>query len=302
MHVPIIGSLYASIIIRKGLNDLPDLEGEALKPYSAQHTLQFIEDEYVKNDKPKGKGKSSSSKGKGKGKSKGKGKEEMKGKDSIKGKGKALYKGAVSPGTAPFPNSTSDNNSGHLTCHFCHVGGHIKPNCRKWLALQTSDRKWLALQTSNQYKQRNSHETKYQLIYDHLEDSVLAPRLYQYCSDSNCDGDNCESPFDHNDYNEASIFFSQNLSALVINAKLDRPLDSHAPQTEQLYMYDSDDWGETYEDDHDNQWESQDNSEQYYDTLEAYSAEEVHEEEYAVEEQDQADSDNFDEDDQDNYM
>ncbi len=67
-------------------------------------------------------------------------------------------------------------------------------------------------------------------------------------------------------------------------------------------MYDSDDWGETYEDDHDNQWESQDNSEQYHETLEAYSAEEVHEEEYVVEEQDQADSDNFDEDDQDNYM
>ena len=185
MHVPIIGSLYASIIIRKGLNALPDLEGEALKPHSAQDTLQFIEDEYVKKDKPKGKGKSSSSKGKGKDKSTGKGKREMKGKDSIKGKGKSLYKGAVSPGIAPFPNSTSDNNSGHLTCHFCHVGGHIKPNCRKWLALQ---------QISDQYKQRNSHETKYQLIYDHLEDSVLAPRLCQYCSDSNCDGDNCESP------------------------------------------------------------------------------------------------------------
>jgi hypothetical protein len=75
VHVPIIGSLYASVIIRKGLNDLPDLEGEALKPYSAQHTLQFIEDEYAKNDKPKGKGKPSSSpnQGKGKGKSKGKG-------------------------------------------------------------------------------------------------------------------------------------------------------------------------------------------------------------------------------------
>ena len=176
----------------------------------------------------------------------------------------------VSPGIAPFPNSTSDNNSGHLTCHFCHAGGHIKPNCRKWLALQTSDRKWLALPTSDQYKHRNSHETKYQLIYDHLEDSVLAPRLCQYCSDLNSDGDNCESPFDHNDCNEASIFFSQNLNALVINAKLDRSLYSHAPQTEQLYMYDSDDWGETYEDDHDNQWESQDNSEQYYETLEAY--------------------------------
>jgi hypothetical protein len=29
----------------------------------------------------------------------------------------------------------------------------------------------------------------------------------------------------------------------VINAKLERPLDSHAPQTEQLYLYDNDDWG-----------------------------------------------------------
>ncbi len=69
----------------------------------------------------------------------------------------------------------------------------------------------------------------------------------------------------------------------MINAKLEHPLDSHAPQTEQLYMYDNDDWGETYEDD--NQWETQDNSEQYFETQDAYSAEVVHEEEYAVEEQ-----------------
>ncbi len=140
------------------------------------------------------------------------------------------------------------------------------------------------------------------LIYDHLEDSVLAPRLCQYCSDSNCDGNNCESPFDHDDYNEASVFFTQNLSAFVINVKLERPLDSHAPQTEQLYMYDNDDWGETYEDESDNQWEAQDISEQYYETHEEYTAEEAHEEESAAEEQDQADSDSFDEDDQDNYM
>jgi hypothetical protein len=45
------------------------------------------------------------------------------------------------------------------------------------------------------------------------------------------------STFDYEDYNEASLFFTQNLSALVLNAKLDRPLDSHAPQTEQLYTY-----------------------------------------------------------------
>jgi hypothetical protein len=215
----------------------------------------------------------------------------MKGKSSMgKGKGKPLYSGTSAPGVTPFQNNTSDKNSGHLKCHFCHIVGHIKPNCRKWLALQTSD----------QYKQRNSHEPKYQLIYDHLEDSVLAPRLCQYCSDSNCDGDNCESPFDHDDYNEASIFFTQNLSAIVINAKLERPLDSQAPQTEQLYAYD--DWGETYEDENDYQWEMQDNSEQYYEPQEAYTTENAYVEEGTEEDPDQADSDNFDEDDQDNYM
>jgi hypothetical protein len=39
------------------------------------------------------------------------------------------------------------------------------------------------------------------------------------------------------------MFFTQTLSSLVVNAKLERPLDSHAPQTEQLYWYDNDDWG-----------------------------------------------------------
>jgi hypothetical protein len=137
-------------------------------------------------DKPKGIGK-----GKGKPKGKGKGKGD-KGK-TPKGKGKPLVKGNPSPGSQPYKSQTTEVNHGHLKCHFCHNIGHIKPNCRKWLALQTS----------GQYKQRNSHETKYQLIYDHLEDSILAPRLCQYCDDSNCDGTNCESPFDYDDYNEA---------------------------------------------------------------------------------------------------
>ena len=88
----------------------------------------------------------------------------------------------------------------------------------------------------------------------------------------------------------------------MINAKLERPLDSHAPQTEQLYLYDNDDWGEAYEDESDNQWEEQDSSDQYCETHEGYTAEEAHEEEPAAEEQDQEESDNFDEDDQDNYM
>ncbi len=119
-----------------------------------------------------------------------KGKPKGKGKVPGKGKGPMQPKGHPAPTMSSFQTKAGEPNHGHLKCHFCHVIGHIKPNCRKWLALQTSE----------QYKQRNSHEPKYQLIYDHLEDSVLAPRLCQYCSDSQCDGENCESPFDHDDY------------------------------------------------------------------------------------------------------
>jgi hypothetical protein len=182
--------------------------------------------------KGKGKGKSINAKGKGKPPSKGKGKgkpKEKGGKPSVKGKPYDSQRSGT-PGISP---KLGEINHGHLKCHFCHTLGHIKPNCRKWLALQTSDT----------YKQRNSHEPKYQLIYDHLEDSVLAPRSCQYCSDEYCDGINCKSPFDYEDYNEASMFFTQTLSSLVMNAKLERPLDSHAPQTEQLYWYDDEDWG-----------------------------------------------------------
>jgi hypothetical protein len=103
----------------------------------------------------KGKGKD---KGKPKGSGKGKGKPKGKGKgkgDKIKGlpkaKGKPSPKGITTPGLQPFKSQTTEVNHGHLKCHFCHIIGHIKPNCRKWPALQTSD----------QYKQRNSHETKY---------------------------------------------------------------------------------------------------------------------------------------------
>ena len=88
----------------------------------------------------------------------------------------------------------------------------------------------------------------------------------------------------------------------MINAKLERPLDSHAPQTEQLYVYDDDSWGEAYEDESNNQWVDQDSSDPYYENQEGYTAEEAPEEEPDAEEQDQVDSDNFDEDDQDNYM
>jgi len=238
--------------------------------------------------KGRGKGKSSSSsKGKGKGKSKGKAKGN-KGKQSPKGK--PVTQG-LTPGLPAFrAQKDSQAVASNIRCHFCHALGHYKPNCRKWLALSQSE----------QYQQRNAHETKYQLIYDHLEDSVLAPRLCQYCADDNCDGQNCESPFNHEDYSEASLFFTQSLSQLVVNAKLDRPLDSHAPQTEHLYHYEADDWGEQYENEYESQWDTEEEYAQEDNTHESYPTETYYEEGY-YDTNYQEHDDDLDEDDQDNY-
>jgi len=91
------------------------------------------------------------------------------------------------------------------------------------------------------------------------------------------------------------MFFTQSLSHLVANAKLDRPLDSHAPQTESMYHYDDDDWGDQHENGYDNPWDTE---EEYEQIGESYSAETYDEEEH-YENHDQ--DEDFDEDDQDNY-
>jgi hypothetical protein len=252
--------------------------------------------------KGKGKGKS---KGKGKGKSlsflaekgKGMGKGKSKGKKgkSKPSKGKAFTRG-IAPGLSnPSMQSSTSPAKTLPICHFCHIEGHIKPNCRKWLALTRSE----------QYQHRQGHETKYQLIYDHLEDSVLAPRYCQYCTDDACDGESCESPFDYADYEEASIFFTQSLRQLVINAKLDRPLDSHAPQLADTYYYDDDAWGDIPEQEADEQWEYQEEYDPEEQTYESYPAEEE-QYEYQVDDDEDPDHDryeegNVDEDDQDTY-
>ena len=99
---------------------------------------------------------------------------------------------------------------------------------------------------------------------------------------------------------EASMFFAQTFSALVVNAKLERPLDSHAPQTEHVYAYVDDDWGEAYEDEYSHQWESSDKDDQYFKVQDTFASEDTNEEEALIEEQEQ-DNKKFDEDDQDNY-
>jgi hypothetical protein len=105
------------------------------------------------------------------------------------------------------------------------------------------------------------------------------------------------------------MFFTQTLSSLVINAKLERPLDSHAPQTEHVYAYVGDDWGEAYEDEYDPQWDntdiqwgSSDNNGLDYEVEDTYATEAVREEQDIADDQNQDESEDYDEDDQDKYM
>jgi hypothetical protein len=69
------------------------------------------------------------------------------------------------------------------------------------------------------------------------------------------------------------VLFTQSLSYLVANAKLDRPLDSHAPQTGYMYHFDDDDWGKQDEYEAENQWGEQDDGYQEEYAYEPYPTE-----------------------------
>jgi hypothetical protein len=69
------------------------------------------------------------------------------------------------------------------------------------------------------------------------------------------------------------VFFTQELSHLVANAKLDRPLDSHAPQTEYMYHFDNDGWGEQDDYETGSQWDEQDEAYPEEHAYEVYPAE-----------------------------
>jgi hypothetical protein len=150
------------------------------------------------NDKGKHKGKG---KGMSKGKSlKGKPSVSYKGKFKVKGKSTSWTKGKGKPkgnyqglrmyptmrpplGTS-VPHNPSSTSSSTLTnsggkgistntpaaptvrCHFCNKLGHYKNNCRQYQALRNSP----------SYQGRLTHPARTQLIYDHLEDTVYAPR------------------------------------------------------------------------------------------------------------------------------
>jgi hypothetical protein len=82
-------------------------------------------------------------------------------------------------------------------------------------------------------------------------------------------------------------------------------MDSHAPQTEYLYHYDNDDWGEQHENEYEDQWDTEEEFAQTgEDVYEAYPTEVNYDEgHYEVNDQEanQEHEDDLDEDDQDNY-
>jgi hypothetical protein len=97
-----------------------------------------------------------------------------------------------------------------------------------------------------------------QLIYDHLEDSVFAPKSCSYtsCTNSQCDGNACYTSFAYDEFEQAETYFNDNILSLVENVKLDRPADSQPPLTRSTYVAQQADWGEA-EDLHESSWGDQ---------------------------------------------
>ncbi len=163
-----------------------------------------------------------------------------------KGKGKFPFKGSRSgpitpPHTLSSPQRPTDNSSTQNTasltgassqpirCHFCHKIGHYKNNCRQYLALRNHPG----------YGNRLQQPQSMQLIYDHLEDSVFAPKSCQYtsfCTNPPCDGSECYTSFVYSDFEQAETYFNNNILSLVENVKLDRPADSLPPLTRSSYV------------------------------------------------------------------
>jgi hypothetical protein len=217
------------------------------------HTHSF---EDCRNKAPRfamiGKGKSN---GKGKGKDvKGRvkgGKGNPKGKGLRQGfKGGHASKGAGAPTSLQLPlqatASSASATPSHTTtagvkCYFCHQTGHYKSQCPKWQTLRSSP----------SYQHTRQQTPRLGLIFDHLEDAVFAPdQSCLWCTDSLCDGTNCASTFEPNDFHDATVLFMQQLQPLVANAKLDRPLDSNPPLSRELMFtrLAPDDWGDVTDD------------------------------------------------------
>ena len=196
--------------------------------------------------KSNGKGKGKDVKGRvkgGKGNPKGKGlRKGFKGGHASKGAGASTSLQLPLQATASSASATSSHtNTAGVKCYFCHQTGHYKSQCPKWQTLRSSP----------SYQHTRQQTPRLGLIFDHLEDAVFAPdQSCLWCTDSLCDGTNCASTFEPNDFHDATVLFMQQLQPLVANAKLDRPLDSNPPLSRELMFtrLAPDDWGDVTDD------------------------------------------------------
>ena len=196
--------------------------------------------------KSNGKGKGKDVKGRvkgGKGNPKGKGlRQGFKGGHASKGAGASTSLQLPLQATASSASATSSHtNTAGVKCYFCHQTGHYKSQCPKWQTLRSSP----------SYQHTRQQTPRLGLIFDHLEDAVFAPdQSCLWCTDSLCDGTNCASTFEPNDFHDATVLFMQQLQPLVANAKLDRPLDSNPPLSRELMFtrLAPDDWGDVTDD------------------------------------------------------
>ena len=196
--------------------------------------------------KSNGKGKGKDVKGRvkgGKGNPKGKGlRQGFKGGHASKGAGASTSLQLPLQATASSASATpSHTTTAGVKCYFCHQTGHYKSQCPKWQTLRSSP----------SYQHTRQQTPRLGLIFDHLEDAVFAPdQSCLWCTDSLCDGTNCASTFEPNDFHDATVLFMQQLQPLVANAKLDRPLDSNPPLSRELMFtrLAPDDWGDVTDD------------------------------------------------------
>jgi hypothetical protein len=223
--------------------------------------------------------------------SNGKGKGYGRGKGSFVPKGKGTSKGIHPKGKGYRPPNPGTSLA-TLVCGFCHLHCHHESNCRKRHALQNFE----------SYQQaRGQFNSRQQLLFDQLENSLFAPNVCSWCLQSGCNATSCHAPEDTDFYVDTTHLFQETLLPYIQNAKLGLPVDNAAPLMPQHFVFDDADWGHYYTEpafepnsetwDHNNtldmyeaSWEDSMNSnaEQYI--LEDGSGE--HDEEYVVEQSD----------------
>jgi hypothetical protein len=219
-----------------------------------------------------------------------KGKGYGRGKGSFVSKGKGTFKGKLPKGKG-YRSPNTGTSLATLVCGFCHLHGHHESNCRKRHALHNSE----------SYQQtRSQFNSRQQLLFDQLENSLFAPNVCSWCLQSGCDVMSCQAPEDTDFYVDTTHHFQETLLPYVQNAKLGLPVDNAAPLMPQHFAFHDADWGqhtdsafepslETWDhsnasDNYESAWEeSMDSNADHY-ILEDVSGEQ--DEEYVVEQND----------------